>query len=136
MVTNLASEDGCVRELAATVLTLSHEQGSTPVLVLPVYLSLRDPFFVALARELARTTDRSIRFDWCRPSIGIASSFTNRVARYRCSRLTKGLAKFADACMVVTATIGRPGGQNRDLVVGLCDENLELPSWTTAIRIQ
>ncbi len=126
---------GCVNGLAACILRLSNEQASTPVLVLPVYLSLRDPFFVALASELARSTDRAIRFDWCRPGGGFISSFTARWARFRSTRLTRALSRVADACVVVTATIGRPGGPARDLVIGLCDETLELPTWTTAIRI-
>jgi len=37
------------------------------------------------------------------------------------------------ATVQVTATIARPGGQNRDFVIGLADSRLPLPEWTTAI---
>ena len=37
------------------------------------------------------------------------------------------------ASVQIAATIARPGGQNRDLVIGLADARLQLPLWTTAI---
>ncbi|MGI9469449.1 MAG: hypothetical protein ACR2OA_20175 [Rubripirellula sp.] len=37
------------------------------------------------------------------------------------------------ATVQITATIARPGGQGRDLVIGLSDARQKLPNWTTAI---
>lgn len=38
------------------------------------------------------------------------------------------------SCTVqITAAIARPGGKNRDLVIGLSDVRQKLPDWTTAI---
>jgi hypothetical protein len=38
-----------------------------------------------------------------------------------------------NASLQITATIARPGGPTRDLVIGLSDARQELPPWTTAI---
>ena len=37
------------------------------------------------------------------------------------------------AALQITASIGRPGGKTRDLVIGLADVRQKLPDWTTAI---
>jgi hypothetical protein len=37
------------------------------------------------------------------------------------------------AAVQITATISRPGGKARDLVIGLSDVRQKLPEWTTAI---
>ncbi|MGI9446002.1 MAG: hypothetical protein ACR2N1_26280 [Rubripirellula sp.] len=37
------------------------------------------------------------------------------------------------ATVQITAAIARPGGKNRDLVIGLSDVRQKLPDWTTAI---
>ena len=79
--------------------------------------------------------DRQIRFDWCLTPQRLFTSTRAKLAQFRSARLTMQLAKFTDATVEVTASIARPGGQRRDLVVGLCDDALELPPWTTAIRI-
>lgn len=39
----------------------------------------------------------------------------------------------AIATVQITASIARPGGKNRDLVIGLSDARQKLPNWTTAI---
>ena len=38
-----------------------------------------------------------------------------------------------NAAVQITASIGRPGGKTRDLVLGLADVRQKLPDWTTAI---
>lgn len=126
---------GELRELAEQIVRLSDAHGSTPVLVLPTYLSLRQPFYESLARELADQTDRPIRFDWCRTHQGFTAAIGNRVAQWRAARVSRTLRRVADAAVVLTASIARPGGRHRDLVIGLCDDRLPLPPWTTPIRI-
>lgn len=135
--------------LAEMIVWLSDEQGSTPVIVLPEHLSLRPPFFIQLAGELAgrlgNTAQRPIRFDWCQTPQRFFARSRARWARLQAKRLTAMLASQNDVAgergvgpvtVEVTASIGRPGGQRRDLVIGVCEASLDLPAWTTAIRIQ
>lgn len=127
---------GQLRELARQIVRLSDEHGSTPVLVLPPYLSLRRPFYESLVAELSEQTQRPIRFDWCRPTTGLTAAISDRVAQFRAARLSRSISRVTDAVFVLTASIARPGGPRRDLVIGLCDEQLPLPPWTTPIRIR
>ncbi len=147
-----------LRGLAETIVRLSDEHGSTPVIVMPRHLSLRTPFFVELAKELGQRLsgsqatekldneanandksgvdlERQIRFDWCLTPQRLFASTRAKLAKFQSARLTMHLAQSTGATVEVTASIARPGGQRRDLVVGLCDDALELPPWTTAIRI-
>lgn len=127
--------NGPLAELARSIVSLSNDHASTPVLVLPRYLSLRHHFYVALVRELARLTDRPIRFDCVDTSAHWLSLFTKRLARLNAARWTAKMQSAGDATMVISATIGRPGGPRRDLVIGVCAEAVQLPTWTTAIRL-
>lgn len=147
-----------LRGLAETIVRLSDEHGSTPVIVMPSHLTLRTPFFIELAQELgkrlsgSRVTEalgndvhsngefgaepeRQIRFDWCLTPQRLFASTRAKFAQFQSARLTVQLAQSTGATVEVTASIARPGGQRRDLVIGLCDDALELPPWTTAIRI-
>jgi hypothetical protein len=143
-----------LRSLAEMIVRLSDEQGSTPVIVMPKHLSLRPPFFIALAREVSEVLGadalgadalgadalgadpgRQIRFDWCLSPTRFFASTRSKLARFRSARLTNQLSSTVPATVEVTASISRPGGQRRDLVIGLCHETLELPPWVTAIRI-
>ena len=132
----MRDETSPLGELAEQILRLSDEHGSTPVLVLPVHLTLRRPFYESLARELSRHTDRPIRFDWCHADAGWTAWITRRLAQWHATHLTQALRQAANAALVLTASIARPGGPRRDLVIGVCDERLPLPPWTTPIRIQ
>ena len=122
------------------ILRLSERQGSTPVLVTPTYLSFRDEFFVALAEAIGRQTSRRVRLDLYREMPSPLSLVSDRLAWYRVRRLNRRLSKrFPNLSeppyMQITATVGRPGGPKRDLVVGLSGSGLELPNWTTPIRL-
>ena len=137
-----------LRELADEILRLSEHRASTPVLVTPSYLSFRQRFFLELVRTLANKTDRSIRIDWYRRMPGYFSFIGDSLASLRVSRDNRALARLMSqhcgnvgpsvgsaAKIQIAATIARPGGAERDLVVGLCDHRLELPPWTTPIRL-
>ena len=128
-----------LRQLADEILRLGR-QGSTPVLVTPSYLSLRHRFFVELATTLAAKTDRSIRIDWCRGVPSLFSLVGDRIASLDASRLNRALSKGMASDNVlarieITSSIARPGASDQNLVIGLCDQQLSLPAWTTSIRL-
>ena len=139
-----AAADRPLAELAQTIVRLSDHHGSTPVLVTPGYLSLQPPFFAALASEICGRTGRSVRFDWHRRGGGPAAVLADWWAQWNVARINRTLRAVALAdgaeppmrCEIaLTATIGRPGGIHRHLVIGWCDEGSELPGWVTPIQL-
>lgn len=128
-----------LHQLAGEIVRLSERQASTPVLITPDYLSFRPDFFVALSRQLWADCQRDVRFDWFRCGQSLLSEIGTRFSRFQAAKINRALAadtqRSADASIMITATIGRPGGVCRDLVVGLCDDHCELPEWSTPIRI-
>ena len=127
-------------QLADEIIRLSQRNASTPVLVTPHYLSLRQQFFLELVGALVEKTSRSIRFDWYRDMPGLFGLVSHRIALARASRINRVLKSCLSqreltAAIQITASITRPGGLHRDLSIGLCDQRLELPSWTTPIRL-
>jgi hypothetical protein len=131
-----------LRPLADEIVHLSHRNVSTPVLVTPSYLSLRKRFFLELVGSLAEISQRSIRIDWYRGVPGLFSLIGHRVASARSARINRALSsngrasnRRASAAIQVTASISRPSRDRRELVIGLCDQRLELPAWTTPIRL-
>ena len=121
--------------LASEILRLNDRGGVTPVLVTPMYFSLRTPFFLALATKLARESARSVRIDWYRPSFGFSERMAEPLARSFVKRLNRSLLAVTDARMEITSTIGRPGGPQRELVIGYCRESAELPPWASPILL-
>lgn len=126
-----------LKQLVDEIIQVSQRQASTPVLVTPHYLSLRNRFFVELVGELARDSDRSIRIDWCRGVPGPLSLIPHRIAMLRASGINRALSRRhpSAAEIQVTASIGRPNGDRDNLVLGICDARVELPAWTTPIRL-
>jgi hypothetical protein len=133
-----------LQQLAEEIIRLSQRRASTPVLVTPKYLSLRKRFFLELIGTLAANTERSMRIDWYRPMPGNFSLVGDWIAAARVSITNRAIASMmagkasGNSCICriqVTASIGRPGGISRELVIGLCDERLELPPWASAIRL-
>lgn len=126
-----------LRKLADEIIRVSSQQASTPVLVTPSYLSLRKRFFVELIDALAETSGRSIRIDWCHGVPGPMSLISHRIANFHARRINRAVARRhpSSAEVQVTASIGRPGRERPDLVVGICDAGQELPAWTTPIRL-
>lgn len=126
--------------LSKQLVRLSEQRGSTPVLVTPPYLSLRRPFFVELVRSIASVTTRPIRIDWYRPVPSVASLASDTVAHWRVASTNRAIASIAEpthplGMMQITASISRPGGIHRDLVVAWCNSAIPLPPWTTAIEL-
>ncbi|MGI9470164.1 MAG: hypothetical protein ACR2NZ_01440 [Rubripirellula sp.] len=126
--------------IVTEILQLSERRASTPVLVTPAYLSFRGDFFLELVTAVGRQSSRRVRLDWYRGMPGPMTILADRVASRRVNRINRQLsAQSADpaesAYMQITAAIGRPGGSKRDLVIGLADARLELPGWTTPIRL-
>jgi len=129
-----------LQSLADEIIRLSEQRTSTPVLVTSSYLSLRQRFLLELVGALANRTPRSLRIDWYRRIPGYFSLIGDRLALAQTARNNRALDSLMSGhepkpVIQITASIGRPGGAGRDLVIGLCDENLELPPWTTPIRL-
>ena len=152
-----------LQQIVEQILTLSEHRASTPVLVTPNYLSLRKQFFVELTGELWRHTDRNVRIDWYRGLPGIRTMVSDQFAGWHAKSINRSLSRIATnhrtesgqkteaaassaipvshqpatqlphAMIQLTATIARPGGKTRELVVGLSDIGQTLPDWTTAI---
>ncbi len=129
-----------LHSFADEIIRLSQRHASTPVMVTDRRVSLRDEFFAELVAALTEKTNRSIRFDWCQRMSGPLDFLCNRLARSRSVRLNRRLAALMidrdqTARIELTASIGRPGGIERDLIIGLCNNVIELPPWTTAIHL-
>jgi hypothetical protein len=129
-----------LQEIADEIIRLSQRRGSTPVLVTPNYISLRPRFFLELVDTLACKSDQSIRIDWYRPMPGLFTLVGDRIARARAGHINRSLdaimaGRPLSASIQITASIARPGGPNRNLVIGLCDHRLILPTWTTRIYL-
>ena len=129
-----------LQQFAQTIISLSEEYLTTPVLITPRYLSLRMQFFVEFVAAIADQTSRSICIDWYRQAPSPLSLAGDRLARCKARRINRVLCRrmsdssFAQTVQI-TASIARPGKDNGDLVVGWCKEPVELPTWTTAIRL-
>ena len=128
-------------DLAVEIVRLCEQQASTPVLVTPAYLSLRPAFFVELAQQLIKRSQRPVRIDWCRPTRRLFAPVADHMDRWQLRRINRALTAAGktepslSACLVLTAAVGRQGGIHRDLVVGWCGEQDELPAWATPILL-
>ncbi len=139
----LAGSGSPLSLLSDEIIRLSETCVSTPVLVTPTYLSLRDEFLVELVGTLAKKSARRIRIDWFRGGSGVASLIGDLWAARRARSINRQLSSRADQDrsysfasyrpVQVTATIGRTASAADDLVVGICQQRYSLPSWTTSI---
>ncbi len=126
--------------LSTQLVRLSEQRGSTPVLITPPHLSLRKQFFVELVRSLSTVTTRTIRIDWYRPVPSVASVVSDLFASWRVVSTNRSIVLIAEPThplgqMQITASLSRPGGIHRDLVVGWCNVSLPLPPWATPIEL-
>lgn len=126
--------------LAKAIVRLSQQRGVTPVIVTPHSLTLRAIFFIELAKSLQQHAGRSIRIDWCRRVPSAWSLLGDQLARWQARRINRALHQAFKTCehdvsLQITATVARPGGINRQLVVGWCSEDMELPPWTIPVHL-
>lgn len=126
--------------LSTQLVRLSEQRGSTPVLITPPHLTLRNRFFVELVKSLATITNRPIRIDWYRPVPSVSSVVTDLFANWRVVCTNRSIGSVAGPAhklgmMQITASLSRPGGIHRDLVVGWCNAPLPLPPWATPIEL-
>ena len=129
-----------LQPIAREILRLSEERAVTPVIVTPRYLSLRPIFLVELSKALSAHTDRAIRIDWCRHVPSAWSLFTDQLARFQAHAINRRLrqtckSRGSEATLQITASIARPGGAHRQLVIGWCSEDFRLPLWTVPIQL-
>ena len=129
-----------LQPIAREILRLCEERVLTSVIVTPKYLSLRPVFLDELAKALAAQTDRTVRIDWCRRVPSAWSLITDHLARLQARTINRRLhqssrSRGSEATLQITASIARPGGAHRQLVIGWCSEDFPLPSWTVPIRL-
>ena len=89
-----------LRPLADEILRLSERYNSTPVLVTPSYLSLRQQFFVELVGTLFKKTNRSVRIDWYRGMPTLFSLVGDRIAAVHAARMNRALDRNHAACWI------------------------------------
>lgn len=126
--------------LANEIIRLSLDGHRTPVLVTPSCLALRRTFFVELVDAIVGRADRATRLDWYRPVPNSFSLIGDRLARHFAGRVSRAIAARVDrceprSCLQITASIARPPTNNQVIVVGICDQQMPLPKWATAIRL-
>lgn len=129
-----------LQPIAREIVRLSEERALTPVIVTPPYLSLRAIFLVELSRAIAEHTDRPLRIDWCRRVPKATSLIGDVVAQLQARAINRKLLQAANhprsaATLQITASIARPGGPHRHLVIGWCCEDSQLPAWTVPIEL-
>ena len=126
----------------------------TPTMVVPEFVSFREPFFVALAKEISErmrseASVRSLRFDWLiEPSV-LTSFWGNilGVQRHwstiqRAKRINRSLQLLSNdyhrhISLELSATIGRSwvSSVSTTMVVGCCNSADSLPEWTSPINL-
>lgn len=134
----MSREQTPLRQLTGQFVKIHRRAATTPVLVTPTYLSLRPPFFVALAAEIREFCRLPIRFDWCREIPGVFQFAGHVLVNRQAGQINRALANDSqlidiDAAMQITATIGRPSADR--FLIGISTDQIELPPWTTAVRL-
>jgi hypothetical protein len=129
-----------LQPIAREIVRLSEQRALTPVIVTPRYLSLRPIFLLELSGALAAHTDRVIRIDWCRRVPTAWSLIGDYLARQQARAINRELwqrwkHREKGVTLQITASIARPGGAQRQLVIGWCSDDFRLPSWTIPIRL-
>ena len=120
---------------------LSQHRGLTPVMVTPLSITPEPIFFRQLASTLHAIVCREIRFDWFRQvprgipllndlwAMRLSRRVNRELTRYRTSGVD------GESSLQITPMLARPGGRNRQFVVGWADETQELPNWAAAIHL-
>ena len=128
------SVKACLRPLAAQLVDMADRRGITPVLTLEPGLSLAPEFFGCLADTLASQVDRQIRFDLVVSAERWIGGPRRWLALREAARLSTVMP--ASASVSVGATVGRPGGQGRPLVIGIAKDKIELPIWAQRVAVR
>jgi hypothetical protein len=103
-------------------------------------LTLRPVFLIELCDAVARESGRVVRIDWCRPVPAITSLLSDFVARLQAGSINRQLQRAGaergwQASLQITASISRPGGIQRQLVIGWTGDKMPLPTWTVPIQL-
>ncbi len=127
-----------LQQLARQIRQINVSGSLTPVLVTPAYLSLRTPFLVALAIELAKLRAETIRFDWYRGLPAALSFAGDWLAQFKAGQINRALASQlvpigVPAALQITATISRPTNSTNQSVLGISTNKHPLPAWTTPV---
>ncbi len=128
-----------LQQLALQIVRINDRGIFTPVLVTPSYLSLRTPFFVALAAQIALNHRVPIRFEWYRGMPGPFSLIGDTLAQREAAQINRAFAdqlqEFGvDASIRITVAISRPLISD-EMVIGMSADRHELPAWTVPVRL-
>lgn len=129
-----------MEQLVQQIARISARENSTPVLVTPPYLTLRSPFYIAMAVGLTERKANPVRFDWNRCMSGAFSLAGDWVARWQAARINRALTKASrplgnTAAVQITAAIGRPTNLSERWLVGISSADQPLPVWTTPVYL-
>ncbi len=155
MTTELDEATVKLLPLAELVCRLEQQRGLTPVLVCPTRVVLADAFYVGLCEAVIAESGRAVRLDLLpghllapfgnrfadlvprRPNaawlpVPLAARLAKSTRRLSIHRLTKQLPD--QASLEATATVARPNGRLRDLVIGLAGPTDQIPSFAEPVR--
>lgn len=141
--------------LAELICRLEQQRCLTPVLVCPPQVVLADAFYVRLCQAAIEESGRNVRLDllpnhwlaplgdWWKPHhagstatawlpVAVAGPLIRPTRKLAINRLAKQLPP--QASIEATATVARPSGQLRDLVIGLAGAADQLPSFAEPVR--
>ena len=129
-----------LKPIAIEMVRLCDQRALTPVIVTPTYLSLKPIFLVELCDAVLEHADRAVRIDWCRPVPSVWTLLSDQFARVEARAINRRLGRLSkqrgrDIRLQITASIARPGGANRQLVIGWCGDEFKLPPWAAAIQL-
>ncbi|TWU45370.1 hypothetical protein Q31b_05420 [Novipirellula aureliae] len=138
-----------LRRLSNELIRLGRDELTTPVLVLPPWISLRADFYKELAEAITSQTGQSVRFDTLRPLGGLWQTLVNKFSDWQIRQINRQVNRKGQAMpaaeVVLTASIARPTSMlaiDRTqaqtptvFVIGIANEKASLPSWTTPIHL-
>jgi hypothetical protein len=129
-----------LKPIASEMVRLCDQRALTPVIVSPKYLALRPIFLVELCHAVLDHAERGVRIDWCRPMPSARTLLSDQLARVEARAINRHLKRLSkqrsqDVRLQITASIARPGGANRQLVIGWCGDDFKLPPWAAAIEL-
>lgn len=126
-----------LRPLAERCVEMADRRGQTPVLAVERGLILAPAFYGALAVELHRAAQRTLRLEVLVDLERRASLWRARGARRRAEALQATIRPLlGDGAAVEARTmLSRPAGALRPLAVGLATAGAPVPSWAAVVRL-
>lgn len=133
----MSDTSASLRPLADRCVEMADHHGQTPVLAVERGLYLAPAFYGALAVELHRAAQRTLRLEVLVDLERRASLWRARGARRRAEALHASLHPLLGGDIAVEARtlLSRPAGPLRPLAVGLANVGDPVPSWAAVLRL-